>query len=260
MRRSIRMVGLMLLLSAVSQAQESAKRSDPTAAALRRSSSQRGPSSPEGAWLGQDGHDLVGPSSVLEPSGVQDIHIRLKGLPTGRAIESGSIKGLGGDEWLINGPFGPCKAAVVPGSTASTADLYLEPTRVETGRSFQRAPSVRRRGGRRLLRQRRQGRSQPSYGKLRPDHSLGGTGRHRPRRVGALRRARRQAGCSYRAGKTLSPSGRRFGLDRAPRLPRMAIRVEPQGQAQRRVDPPGRTTPNWPTSTSSPIATSPARS
>jgi hypothetical protein len=89
---------------------------------------------PSGRWVGQDGHDLVGPSSAPGPSDVQDIHIVLRGLPAGRAVESGIIKGLGGDEWRINGPHGPWRAELVRDSKSTSGDLYLEPSRVETGR------------------------------------------------------------------------------------------------------------------------------
>ncbi|HWE40636.1 MAG TPA: hypothetical protein VG406_29085 [Isosphaeraceae bacterium] len=91
---------------------------------------------PSGRWLGQDGHDVVGPSSAPGGSDVQDIHIALKGLPAGKGVKDGVVKGLGGDEWAIHGPFGPWKAELVRKEGATTADLYLEPTRVETGRPF----------------------------------------------------------------------------------------------------------------------------
>lgn len=88
-----------------------------------------------GTWLGQDRHDFVGPSSVLGPSGVQDIHIALNGLPAGRSVVSASVGGLGGGEWLYRGHPGPWAAALVR-SGSTTADVYLEPYQVETGRPF----------------------------------------------------------------------------------------------------------------------------
>ncbi len=90
-----------------------------------------------GQWLGQDGHDLVGPYPVAVPDGIQDIHIRLSGLPADRAITFIDIQGLGGSEWQYNGPWGPWKAALVRSPGATTADVYLQPDRVETGRPFQ---------------------------------------------------------------------------------------------------------------------------
>ncbi|MEO6811678.1 MAG: hypothetical protein ABI353_21410 [Isosphaeraceae bacterium] len=91
---------------------------------------------PAGFWLGQDGRDVVGPSSLLAGSDVQDIHLAIGGLPSGSAVVSGIVTALGGDEWRINGPFGPWRAELVRKPGASTADLFLEPSRVETGRPF----------------------------------------------------------------------------------------------------------------------------
>jgi len=86
-------------------------------------------------WLGQTGADRVGPSSKVEPSGVQDIVIRLGGLPA-LEIERIRVQGHGGDEWLYNGRYGPWAADLEREGRAPTAKLFLEPTRVETGRSF----------------------------------------------------------------------------------------------------------------------------
>lgn len=94
---------------------------------------QRGPSA---RWVGQDGQDFVGPNSALAPSGVQDIHIRLQGLPPNRTIKHAKLTGLGGDEWQYEGPHGPYKAHIVRKDRAPAADLYVEPTRPETGRGF----------------------------------------------------------------------------------------------------------------------------
>lgn len=89
-----------------------------------------------GTWLGQDGHDFVGPNSALAPSDVQDIHIRLTGLPPNVEVKHAVIRGEGGDEWQYEGPYGPWKAQLVRRPGAATADLFFEPTRVETGRGF----------------------------------------------------------------------------------------------------------------------------
>ena len=47
------------------------------------------------------------------------------------------LKGHGADAWEFNGPYTPWTATLrrPPGSTS--ADLFIEPTRVETGRSFE---------------------------------------------------------------------------------------------------------------------------
>ena len=91
---------------------------------------------PVGKWLGQDGSDIVGPSSSLGASDVQDIHLVVNGLPKGKKVASGMIQGLGGDEWAINGPFGPWRAEWKPTISGTSADIFLEPTRKETGRPF----------------------------------------------------------------------------------------------------------------------------
>jgi hypothetical protein len=87
-------------------------------------------------WLGQDGNDLVGPSSTPGPDGIQDIDIELLGLPTNLSIVKADIIGGGGGEWVYNGTSGTWAAALVQTPGASTADLFIEPYQVETGRSF----------------------------------------------------------------------------------------------------------------------------
>lgn len=93
------------------------------------------PGKPRGIWLGQDGVDRVGPSTQGGPSDVQDVHIRLDGLPP-RAIDGVTIKGLGGDSWNSNGQGG-WLIAVDRDHDLARADLYLEPARAETGRGFE---------------------------------------------------------------------------------------------------------------------------
>ena len=92
---------------------------------------------PTATWIGQDGVDLVGRSSVPGPDGVQDIDIALAGLPTNVSVVQADIIGYGGGEWEYNGPpNGPWAAALVQAPGSSTADLYIEPYQVETGRYF----------------------------------------------------------------------------------------------------------------------------
>jgi len=92
---------------------------------------------PTGRWVGQRGHDRVGPSSKVAPSGVQDIEILLDRLPPRATIKTATIRGQGGDEWVYNGRYGPWAADLVRSSDGRQALLFLEPTRDETGRSFQ---------------------------------------------------------------------------------------------------------------------------
>lgn len=88
-----------------------------------------------GAWIGQDGHDLVGPSTQVGPSDVQDVRLALTGLRADRTVVSVVAEGLGGGAWTTNTGTGVWAAAFVR-SNASTGDFYFEPYQVETGRSF----------------------------------------------------------------------------------------------------------------------------
>src|SRR5438270_13857444 len=92
---------------------------------------------PTATWIGQDGHDLVGPYSTPGPDDVQDIHIALAGLPAGRDIAQVNITGYQGGQWMYGGPpNGPWAAALVRTAGGTTADLYVDPYQVETGRYF----------------------------------------------------------------------------------------------------------------------------
>src|SRR4051812_29066242 len=92
---------------------------------------------PTASWVGQDGHDLVGPYSTPGPDDVQDIHIALANLPADRAIVQANIAGTLGGQWMYNGPTsGPWAAALVRTAGATTADLYIDPFQVETGQYF----------------------------------------------------------------------------------------------------------------------------
>lgn len=91
---------------------------------------------PSGRWIGQDGRDVVGPSSEVKPSDVQDIHIVVEGLPPAREVVHAIVTGHGGDAWQYRGKSGDFAAVVERAPRSRRADLYLEPTRVETGREF----------------------------------------------------------------------------------------------------------------------------
>jgi hypothetical protein len=93
--------------------------------------------SPTGRWIGQDGRDLVGPYPVAVPDGIQDIHVALAGLPAGKTIAFVDVQGLGGSQWQYGGGWGPWKAALVRTAGSTTADLYIQPDRAESGRPFQ---------------------------------------------------------------------------------------------------------------------------
>ena len=60
-------------------------------------------SQPSVKWVGQDGHDYVGPNNRPEPSEVQDMHLVLSGLDPQREISFVDVTtGQGGDQWQYN--------------------------------------------------------------------------------------------------------------------------------------------------------------
>jgi hypothetical protein len=88
-------------------------------------------------WFGQDGHDYVGPNNQFKPSEVQDIRIGLAGLDPRREVVFVEVNGYGGDQWQFS-PKSPSWTDGFRRSKAGrTAELFLEPYRVETGRGFQ---------------------------------------------------------------------------------------------------------------------------
>jgi len=92
---------------------------------------------PTATWIGQDGVDLVGRSTAPGPDGVQDIAIAVAGLPTNVSVVKADIIGYGGGEWEYNGPPNQgWAAAFVQAPGSSSADIYIEPYQVETGRYF----------------------------------------------------------------------------------------------------------------------------
>jgi hypothetical protein len=105
---------------------------------VRRVAFQRagGPARFSVRWIGQDGQDFVSPNNRLEPSEVQDIHLALGGLDPGREVAFIDVLPPGGDQWHYNAQSFAWKAELKRRKGASTADLYLEPGRVETGRIF----------------------------------------------------------------------------------------------------------------------------
>src|SRR5215217_7911420 len=90
-----------------------------------------------GAWLGQDGYDVVGLSPDGRPDDIQDLHFAITGLPAGRTVAAAVVNGFGGGQWVYNGPsWGPAPAAWVQAAGSTTADLFIDPYQVETGREF----------------------------------------------------------------------------------------------------------------------------
>ncbi len=87
-------------------------------------------------WLGQDQHDFVGPHSRLEKSEVQDVHIVLSGLDPRREVVFVEVNGHGGDQWQYADRPACWKAELRHQNGSRSADLFIEPSRVETGRPF----------------------------------------------------------------------------------------------------------------------------
>ncbi|WP_406696052.1 hypothetical protein V5E97_34165 [Singulisphaera sp. Ch08] len=89
-----------------------------------------------GIWLGQDGHDVVGTTQNGPPNEVQDMHIAVSNLPSDRTVVKVDVLGYDGGQWVYNGRPGPSPAGWIQAPGATTADLYLDPYMVETGRTF----------------------------------------------------------------------------------------------------------------------------
>ncbi len=87
-------------------------------------------------WIGQVGADFVGPWNELRPSMIQDIKIRIDGLPIGRAVSRAVVQGYGADRWEYGGPAGSWLVRFDRPAGAASADLYFEPARQENGREF----------------------------------------------------------------------------------------------------------------------------
>src|SRR5262249_36749732 len=105
---------------------------------IRRAAFQRtrGPVGFSVRWVGQDGQDHVSPNNRLEPSEVQDIHLVLVGLDPRREVAFIDVTGQGGDQWQYTPQSFAWKAELKRKKGSSTADLFIEPGRVETGRVF----------------------------------------------------------------------------------------------------------------------------
>lgn len=90
----------------------------------------------QGQWRGQDRHDLTGDPAKIGPNGVQDIHLEVGGLPPDHEVVRGRVNPYGDGEWQVNGVKNQFAAVLVRSPGSTTADLYVEPYRVETGRVF----------------------------------------------------------------------------------------------------------------------------
>ena len=99
-----------------------------TMAALRAAPEQTTP--PRGIWVGQDGLDYCQTASALGPNDIQDLHLRIEGLPLEEEIESALVRREGGGEWAAGKAGGrfTWKAQLAREPKAATADLFLEPS------------------------------------------------------------------------------------------------------------------------------------
>ena len=88
-------------------------------------------------WIGQDGRDLVGPSSLLGGDDVQDIHVSVTGLRRERRSSRPPSRGLAAASGDLPAGPGAWAAAIERPAGSTTAELYVEPSQTETGRPFE---------------------------------------------------------------------------------------------------------------------------
>ena len=110
--------------------------SDRTPSELLAFQSGRSPARFSVRWIGQDGHDYVGPGNQLRPSDTQDIQLELENLDPRREVVSVDVTGKGTDEWMYNAESGAWSAELKRTKGSPTAALFIEANRVETGRPF----------------------------------------------------------------------------------------------------------------------------
>ena len=87
-------------------------------------------------WIGQDKQDHCGRREAITPNGYQDVHIAIRGLTAQREIVAAWITGHGGGEWQYHGVQNHHGVVIERKPGATSADLYLEPYQVETGREI----------------------------------------------------------------------------------------------------------------------------
>lgn len=92
---------------------------------------------PSARWIGQDGHDYVGPNNRPESSEVQDVHIALSGLDPRKEIEFIDVTTeRGGDQWQYNAQSFSWKAELKRTKGSRTADLFLEPGHNDSSQTY----------------------------------------------------------------------------------------------------------------------------
>jgi len=107
------------------------------AEAARPAQVRQAGSQPSARWVGQDGHDYVGPNNRLEPSEIQDMHLALSGLDPEREVVFIDVTTVDGkDQWQYNAQSFSWKAELKRAKGARTADLFLEPGHIEAPRNY----------------------------------------------------------------------------------------------------------------------------
>ncbi len=174
--------------------------------------------------------------------------------PGGPADRQGRRSGLRRGDWQYNGPYGPWAAALVRAPGATTADLYIEPYQIETGRTFEitltyddgSTAAIGLNGGAANPDLRMPADAVASQWLGQDGHDLTGRPRRRPRR---------------HPGR---PPGADATYPAAPPSRRSRSRVRPARRGCTALTPPWPTMPNWswtpttprrPTSISAPSAT-----
>ncbi len=109
---------------------------DRTPAGLVALQSDRSPAAFSVRWIGQEGHDYVGPGNQIRPSDTQDIRIELENLDPRRDVVLVDVTGKGADEWMYNARSFAWAAELKRKKGSATAALFIEANRVETGRPF----------------------------------------------------------------------------------------------------------------------------
>jgi hypothetical protein len=88
-------------------------------------------------WIGQDGHDYVGPNNRLEPSEIQDVHLLLGGLDPAREVAFIDVTTeQQKDQWQYNARSFSWKAELKRSKGSRTADLFIEPGHVVTPQRY----------------------------------------------------------------------------------------------------------------------------
>ncbi len=87
-------------------------------------------------WIGQDGHDYVGPSEQLKPSDIQDIHLQLDGLDPNREVVYVEVSAPGGNHWRYETRPNGWRAELKRSKGSRTGDVFFEPNGVETRQVF----------------------------------------------------------------------------------------------------------------------------